>query len=103
MSNPFAQATASIFANADFAESATFGSTSAVVIRSKITEAEELRQFGIDEGVSFFLRVQVASLAAPPKRNDLVTFGGVEYRVDRVELDSADQTYAVYLKSKSSR
>lgn len=101
--NPFEIATNDIFENPDFIETAMFGSSSVPVIASERTDAAKLTEFGLDEGVSFFLRARRADLAADPKRNDLVTFNGVEYRVDQAALDSSALVWKIYLKSKSSR
>ena len=99
---PFEIATEDIFANPDFVESATVGGTVVPVIASEISGDPTLSQFGLNEGISFFLRIRKSDLASPQK-NDLVTFNGVEYRVDSFALDSSGLVWRVNLKSKSSR
>ena len=100
--NPFEIATLDIFGNADFLDEATVAGATVPVIASEIAEAPALTEFGLDEGVSFFLRVQKASLAEP-RKNDLVVFHGVEYRIARATLDSSGLVWRIDLKSKSSR
>lgn len=100
--NPFEVATEDIFANTDFVETATVGSSTVTVLASEITDAAKITEFGLDEGVSFYLRVRVSELATP-QRNDLITFHGVEYRIDQAVLDSAGLTWKITLKSKSTR
>lgn len=101
---PFDIATEDIFGNPDFTEMATFGQqTGVVVIASEISEDARLDEFGLDEGVSFFLRVRKADLNTQPAKNQLVAFNGIQYRIDRFTLDSAGLVYRIYLKSKSSR
>ena len=101
--NPFETATNDIFLNPDFAETALIGSSTVTVLASEVSADPQLSEFGLDEGVSFFLRVRSVDLAAPPKKNDLITFNGVEYRVASVVLDSSALVYRINLKSKSSR
>lgn len=101
--NPFETATNDIFLNPDFAETALIGSSTVTVLASDISADPQLSEFGLDDGVSFFLRVRAVDLAAPPKKNDLITFNGVEYRVASVVLDSSALVYRINLKSKSSR
>lgn len=103
MSDPFTQAINDIFSDENFISSALFGSSSVPVIVSSIPAEEKVTQFGIDEGISFTIQVRSADLAASPKRNDLITYQGTEYRVDRVELESSGIVWKIYLKSKSSR
>ena len=101
--NPFDVATNDIFQNPDFTETATFGSSTVTVIASEINADPQLGEFGLDDGVSVFLRARAADLPAVPKKNDLVTFNGVEYRVSSVVLDSSALVYRINLKSKSTR
>ena len=104
MTTPFDIATKDIFRNPDFTERAVFGAQAGVVvIASELSEDARLDEFGLDEGVSFFLRVRKADLMAEPKKNDLVTYRGTEYRVSSLSLDASGLVYRVYLKSKSTR
>ena len=103
MSDPFTQAINDIFADVNFTTTATFGETVVPVIVSSIPAEERITQFGIDEGISFTLQVKTADLASAPKRNDLITYQGTAYRVDRVDLESSGIVWKIYLKSKSSR
>lgn len=101
---PFDIATDDIFGNPDFTETATFGEqTNVTVIASEISADAQLDEFGLDEGVSFFLRVRKSDLTAAPKKNDLVTFNGIQYRISSFTLDSSGLVYRINLKSKSSR
>ena len=99
---PFDIATADIFTNADFIETALFGEQSIPVIASEIAEDPALGDFGLDEGVSFFLRIRTADAAAIA-RNDLITFRGQTFRVKSATLDAAGLAWRVYLTSKSTR
>ena len=104
MTTPFDIATDDIFANPDFTETAAFGAqTGVTVIASELSEDARLDEFGLDEGVSFFLRVRKDSLLAEPKKNDIVIYRGTEYRVSSLTLDSSGLVWRVYLKSKSTR
>lgn len=101
---PFEIATDDIFTNPDFTETATFGEqTNVTVIASEISEDARLDEFGLDEGVDFFLRVRKADLNTAPAKNALVTFNGIQYRISSFTLDSSGLVYRVNLKSKSSR
>ena len=103
MSDPFRQVINDIFSDENFTASATFGEAVVPVIVSAIPAEEKITQFGLDEGVSFTIQVKTSDLAAAPKRNDLITYQGKEYRADRVELESSGIVWKIYLKSKSSR
>lgn len=104
MTTPFDIATEDIFRNPDFTECAAFGAqTGVIVIASELSEDARLDEYGLDEGVSFFLRVRKESLLAEPKKNDLVSYKGTEYRVSSLSLDSSGLVWRVYLKSKSTR
>lgn len=103
MSDPFTQAINDIFSDENFISSALFGSYSVPVIVSAIPAEEKVTQFGLDEGVSFTIQARSADLAAAPKRNDLITYQGTEYRVDRVELESSGIVWKIWLRSKSTR
>lgn len=101
---PFEIMTDDIFGNPDFTDTAAFGQqTGVTVIASEISDDARLTEFGLDDGVSFFLRVRRADLNAEPRKNDLVTFKGVEYRIASFSLDSSGLVYRIDLKSKSSR
>lgn len=100
--NPFEQLTSDIFANPDFVETAEFDGRSIPVIASEISEEERLTQFGLDDGVSFFFRVQKIHISGI-KRNSKITFRGNTFKVDSISLDSAALCYRVNLKSMSSR
>ena len=99
---PFEQLTADIFANPDFTERAGINGKEIPVIASEISEEERLTRFGVDDGVSFFLRVQKIH-AVGIRRNDKVLFRGETYKVDKISLDSAALSYSLDLKSVSSR
>ena len=101
MSTPFAIATEDIFADPNFRETATLGSSTITVIASSVTEDPTVTAFGIDGGVSFFLRVLASE--AMPRKNDLITFRGVEYRAAACTLDAAGLVWRVDLASKTSR
>lgn len=101
--NPFEIATNDIFENPDFAETATVGGLTVPALASELTADAMLTEFGMDDGVSFFLRVRASDLAAAPKKNDPVTFNGVEYRAATVALDSSGLVWRIDLKSKTTR
>ena len=101
--NPFAQATIDMMANPDFGETCIVGGATVTCVCSELTEAALLTEFGDDAGVSFYLRIEGRLLSTPPKKYDKITFRGVQYKVDRCELDSAGLVYRIYLKSLSSR
>ena len=101
---PFEVMTDDIFGNPDFTETAAFGQqTGVTVIASEISADSRVDEFGLDEGIDFFLRVRKADLNTEPKKNDLVTFNGIEYRIAAFTLDSSGLVYRIDLKSKSSR
>jgi hypothetical protein len=99
MSTPFETATKTIMSNPDFTDTAEIAGATVTVVASELSEAEVLTEYGEDEGVSFFLRVEARLLATPPKKYDKIVFHGVTYKIDRIDLDSAGLVYRVYLKS----
>ena len=101
--NPFEIATEDIFSNPDFLDTAIIAGNEVPVIASEITEDEQLTEFGLDDGVNFFLRVERRLLTVPPKKNMLLSFKGNEYRVAKASLDSAGLVWKIDLQSKSSR
>ena len=101
--NPFEIATEDIFSNPDFLDTAIIAGNEVPVIASEITADEKLTEFGLDDGVNFFLRVDRRLLVDPPKKNMLLSFKGTDYRVAKVTLDSAGLVWKIELLSKSSR
>lgn len=101
--NPFEIATEDIFDNPDFLELAVIAGQEVPVIVSELTEDAKLTEFGMDDGVGFFLRVKRQLLPDPLKKNSIVHFRGVDYRVDSAVLDSAGLVCRINLQSKSTR
>lgn len=101
--NPFEAATIAMMSNPDFVETATFRNGSVPVVASELACSPTLTDFGEDEGESFFLRVEARHLSAPPAKYELITFRGVDYKIDRADLDSAGLVWRVYLKSLTSK
>lgn len=99
---PFDIATNDIFGNPDFADTAEIGEKKVTVIASEIAENAALTEFGIDEGVSFYLRVRKSDLESEPKKNDIVQYHGERFRIASVTLDSAALVYKINLKSMST-
>lgn len=99
---PFDIATNDIFENPDFADTAEIGGKTVTVLASSIAESAALTEFGMDEGVSFFLRVRKADLKTEPKKNDIVLHHGERFRIASVMLDSAALVYKIDLKSMST-
>lgn len=100
--NPFEIATDDIFENPDFVETATVGGVPVPVLASELTADAMLTEFGMDDGVSFYLRVRKADLEPEPKKNDIVQYHGERFRVASVTLDSAALVYKIDLKSIST-
>ena len=94
---PFEQLTADVFSNPDFAEIAEINGRNIPAIASEISEEERLTRFGVDDGISFFLRVQKIH-AVGIKRHDTVIFRGENFKVDRIYLDSAALMFRLDLK-----
>jgi hypothetical protein len=103
MSTAFELATLDLMSNPDFAETATFREQSVSCVASEVAEAPTLSEFGEDEGVSFFLRIEARLLSAPPKKYERITFRGTTYKISRADLDSAGLVWRIYLVSLSSR
>lgn len=101
--NPFETATIDIMTNPDFRETATFRGADVSVVASELAESPVLTEFGEDDGVSFFLRIEARLLDSPPKKYELITFRSVTYKIDHIDLDSAGLVYRVYLRSLTSR
>lgn len=101
--NPFEIATEDIFSNPDFVSTAIIAGREVPVIVSELTEDARLTEFGMDDGVSFFLRVRCSQLDAPPKKNSLLSYKGIEYRIDDVILDSSGLVWRIDLISRSTR
>ena len=100
--NPFEIATNDIFSCPDFLDTAVLNGKSYAVIASEISVNEKVSLYGVDEGISFFLRVRVADLPTV-RRDDEIFFKGVRYRVDSFALDSTGLVWRIHLKSTSSR
>lgn len=100
--NPFETATEILMTNPDFTDTAVIAGSTVTVVASELSEAEVLTEFGEDAGVSFFLRVEARNLATPPKKYDIIQFRGVEYKLDRIDLDSGGLVYRLYLRSLTS-
>ena len=100
--NPFEIASEDVFANPDFTETAEVRGGRVSVIASGVTDDPRLGEFGLDEGVSFFLRIRKRDVSSV-RKNDLIKFRGVEYRAAAVRLDSAGLVWEVDLRSTSGR
>ena len=94
-----------MMSNPDFTELCYIGGSTAgtVCVASETAESPVLTEFGDDDGVSFFLRIEGRLLSSPPKKYEHITFRGVTYKIDRADLDSAGLVYRVYLKSLTSK
>ena len=101
--NPFEQAIEDIFAMPDFVESCTIGTETVTCIASAVSIDPAVTRFGMDDGESFYLQVKMSDLTAVPAKNSIVTYNGTQYRVDRAQVDSANLTVSIYLKSKSTK
>ena len=99
---PFELAINDIFNTPDFLDVCVFRQTSLRCIVSAVSEDGVFGQFGFEDGISFALDLLCSSLDSKPRKNELITFRGVEYRVDSAVLDSAGTTWKIYLKSKNS-
>lgn len=99
---PFELAIRDIFDHPDFAVFAIFRGKQVRCLSSAIAEDSVIGQFGIEDGITFALDVLCSDLESAPKRNELITYNGVEYRIDRAVLDSAATSWKIYLKSKNS-
>lgn len=105
MPTAFEQATITMMTNPDFTELCYIGGSTAgtVCVASDLAESPVLTEFGEDDGVSFFLRIEVRLLSTPPKKYEKISFRGTTYKIDRADLDSAGLVYRVYLKSLTSK
>lgn len=101
--NPFEQAVEDIFTMSDFVESCTIGTEAISCIVSAVSIDPAVTRFGMDEGESFYLQVKMSDLTAVPAKNSVVTYRGTQYRVDRAQVDSANLTVSIYLRSKSTK
>ena len=101
--NPFEAATIDLMTNPDFTETCTFREVSVTCVCSEIAEAPVITEFGDDDGVTFYLRIEARLLSSAPKKYERITFRGTTYKIDRADLDSAGLVYRVYLKSLTSR
>jgi hypothetical protein len=99
----FEQATITMMNNPDFVETCTFRESSVPCVASETAESPVLTEFGEDDGVSFYLRIEGRLLSYPPKKYEKITFRGTTYKIDRADLDSAGLVYRVYLKSLTSK
>ena len=101
--NPFEAATQIIMQNPDFTDVAIIGGATVSVVASELAEGETLTEYGEDAAVSFFLRVEKRLLSTPPKKFDKITFHGITYKIDRIDLDSGNLVYRIYLRSLTTR
>lgn len=58
-------------------------------------------EYGIDDGVSFYLTCKVKDYT--PKKGDKITFRNQVYKVDTFSADSFNLTYKIFLKDLTSR
>lgn len=99
--NPFDVLIEDIFNNDDFVDYCFINNKKTKCIASEITNDASYTAFGIDEGISFFLRIKTSDYN--PKNTDKIIYKNHLYKVDNYVLDSAAKTYNVYLKSLSSK
>ena len=99
--NPFDVLIEDIFNNNDFADYCLINNKKTKCIASEITNDASYTAFGIDEGISFFLRIRATDYK--PNKTDKIIYKNNLYKVDNFVLDSAAKTYNVYLKSLSSK
>ena len=99
--NPFDYLIEDIFNSSDFVDFCYINNRKTKCIASEITNDASYTAFGIDEGISLFLRLKVSDYK--PDKTDKITYKNHLYKVDNFILDSAAKTYNVYLKSLSSK
>ena len=58
-------------------------------------------EFGIDEGVSFYMSVKKADYT--PVKGAKLTYNGRAYKIDSFKLDSFNLSYNIYLKDLTSK
>ena len=90
-----------LFASNDFKREVKINGVKMSCIVSQITVNEEFTKYGIDEGVSFYLRVQAKDYVA--KKGDEVEFNGKNYLLDNFVLDGQGLTYKIYLQVDLSK
>lgn len=99
--NPFDFLIEDIFNCNDFVEFCYINNRKTKCISSEINTDSDYTAFGIDNGVSFFLRIKKDNYR--PKKGDLITFKQMKYKVDTFTLDSAGKSYNIYLNSVTTK
>lgn len=89
-----------LFNSPDFQRTAKINGVSTPCLVSQITTQEELTRYGIDEGISFYLRVRAKDY--DPKKSDEVEYNGKKYLVDNFILDGQGLTNKVYLRNDNA-
>lgn len=99
--NPFDVLINDLFSAKDFTETCKVNGKSLTCIVSSIATDTVVTQYGVDEGISFYLTVKATDYK--PKKNDLIEYNRNKYKVDFFSLDSAGKTYSVYLRSVTTK
>ena len=72
-----------------------------VTIAYEVTTDGVYTQFGIDEGVSFYLTCKVKDHT--PRKGEKIIFRGSTYKIDSFTADSFNLTYKLFLRALSSK
>lgn len=100
--NPFQKMIDDVFAVPEFCEKfRTEAGVEIITIAYEVATDEVYTQFGIDEGVSFYLTCKVKDYT--PRKGEKIIFRGSTYKIDSFTADSFNLTYKLFLKALSSK
>ena len=69
-------------------------------MKSTLGRDVKYSELGVQEGYEFSIILQLSDLDTAPEMDDLITVGGVEYRVMGSEVDSTDISIRIDLGRK---
>lgn len=99
--NPFDYLVEDIFRCKDFVEYCVINNKQIPCIVSAISNLEVYTEYGVDDGISFYLQIKVTDYR--PTKNDRVTYKDVTYKIESFTTDSTGKTNNVFLKSLTTK
>lgn len=100
--NIFEKAIEDVFSIPEFQETFILNGKEITCISYEISQDTLYTQFGIDEGISFYLTCKIKDYTSP-KKGDRISFRGNQYKLDSFTADSFNLTYKLYLRSLTSK
>ena len=99
--NIFQSAIEDIFNTKEFTEYFTADNKTVVCIAYQTNVNSLYTQFGIDNGMSFYLTCKVKDYT--PKKGNIITFRNKQYKIDEYKADSFNLCFNIFLKDLTSK